>query len=63
MKNEFDPSDENRPLAPLSPPSAAMGEGLGVFRGRFFENKASHCLKIETNRGSRSEERCLIQMN
>jgi adenine-specific DNA-methyltransferase len=34
-----------------------------LFRGRFFENKASHCLKIETNRGSRSEERCLIQMN
>jgi hypothetical protein len=30
MKNVFDPSDENRPLAPLSPPSAAMGEGLGV---------------------------------
>jgi hypothetical protein len=30
MKHKFDPGDENRLVAPLSQPSAAMGEGLGV---------------------------------
>jgi hypothetical protein len=36
MKHAFNPSDENRLPAPLSPPSAAMGEGLGAYKGRFF---------------------------
>jgi hypothetical protein len=49
MKNAFDPSDENRLPAPLSPPSAAMGEGLGgegfvthrrsIFKGAMHETR------------------------